>query len=145
MSQDLPVSRSAYISFWSLVLIIDTEKGCHIYMEFISTAKLGDNALGRVRVSVRLFAYTLRAKPFYLRPWFLTEGSTLTMARLGFQVKVVGQRSRSNAKIVFWHHCYLPFRSKVKLKVKGHGQGEGKGHGSRSKVKVKFMARNGQY
>ena len=34
VSRDLPVSRSAYISFLGLVLIIDTEKGCHIYMEF---------------------------------------------------------------------------------------------------------------
>ncbi len=38
---------------------------------------------------------------------------------------------RSNAKIVFWPHCYLALRSrsKVRIKVKGRGQG----HGSRSK------------
>ena len=34
VSHDLPVSRSADISFWGIVLIIDTEKGCDIYMEF---------------------------------------------------------------------------------------------------------------
>ena len=53
----------------------------------------------------------------------MTLGSTLTLVRLGLEVKVVGQRSRSNAK-----NCVLTSLLpcfKVKVKVKGQVQRSG--------------------
>ncbi len=49
-----------------------------------------------VCLCVCVCVYALLFKPFDLWPWFLAWGSTLTLARLGLSVKVVGQSSRSN-------------------------------------------------
>ena len=88
----------------------------------------GDNVIGSVRLSVRPSFTTLTAEPFDLRPWCLVCRLTLTLARLGLYVKVVGQGQMP--KIVFWHHCYPALRSKSKVGVK---------------VKVKFLVRSGRY
>ncbi len=56
----------------------------------------------------------------------------MTLASL--QVKVVGERSRSNAKNRFFTSLLLCFRVKVKSRGQGHRSG------SKSKVKVKFLA-----
>ncbi len=45
-------------------------------------------------------------------------------------VKIQGQK----LKIVFWPHCCLALRSKVRIEVKGRGQG----HGSRSRSRSNF-------
>ncbi len=54
---------------------------------------------------------------------------TLTLARLGLQVRVVGQRSRSNAK----NGVLTPLLPYFKVKVKGWGQGQGRGQGHTSR------------
>ena len=52
----------------------------------------------------------------------------MTLARLGLKVKVIGQRSRSNAKNCVLTSLYLALRSrsgsrsKVRVKVTGQGQ-----------------------
>ena len=74
-------------------------------------------------------------EPFDLRPRFLAWGSTLTLARMGLQLKVVGQRSRSNAKnrvLTSQLPCF-------KLKVKGQGQGQRSR--SRSEVELKGQSK----
>ncbi len=53
-------------------------------------------------VSACLSVCTLLAKRFDLWPWFLALRLTLTLASVTLKVKVVGQRSRSNTKIVFF-------------------------------------------
>ncbi len=61
----------------------------------------------------------------------------MTLARLGFWVKVVGQRSRSNAK-----NCVLTsLLPCFKVKVSDQDQRSG----SRSVVKVKFLRCTGRY
>ncbi len=55
--------------------------------------------IGAVCVSVCVSVRTLTTEPFDLWPWFLVWELTLTLARLGLYVKVVGQRSRSLGKI----------------------------------------------
>ncbi len=71
---------------------------------------------------VCVFVGALLFEPFDLWPWFLAWALTLTLARLGFQVKVIGQSSRSNSNkscfdITFWclSTCF---------KVKGRDQGQ---------------------
>ncbi len=63
----------------------------------------------------------------------LVWGSTLTLAKMGLWVKVVGQRSRSNAKISFWTFMFVAIyllwdqgqRSVSRSKVKITGEFEG--------------------
>ncbi len=85
--------------------------------------------------SVCPFVCALLAEPFDLWPWYLICWSTLTLARVGLQVKVVGPRPSSSAKIGLLTSL-LPW-----FKVKCQGQG----HGSMSKVKVKFLECSGRY
>ena len=47
---------------------------------------------------VDLFFCALLLEPLDLGPSYLVLGLTLTSARLGLYIKVIGQRSRSNAK-----------------------------------------------
>ncbi len=60
---------------------------------------------------------TLTPEPFYLRPWYLVCRSTLTLARSNLYVKVVGQRSRSNAKNRFWYNALGTVRPSVYLSL----------------------------
>ncbi len=78
--------------------------------------------------SFRPSADTLTPELFHLRPSFLAWGSTLTLARMGLWVKVVDQRSRSNAKnrlltsLLPCLRSTSASRSKVWVKVMGQGQ-----------------------
>ncbi len=77
----------------------------------------GDNALGWVCPSVCPFVCALTIEPFDQWPSSFAWRSTFTLARLAMSVKVVGQRSRSNAKN---HGCtlnYLALRSRSRSKV----------------------------
>ncbi len=57
-----------------------------------------------VRPFIRLSVCALLLEPFDLWPSFLAWRSTLTLARLGLQVKVIGQSSRSHGnKLCFCH------------------------------------------
>ncbi len=68
----------------------------------------GDNVLGSVRPSVCLSVNALTPEPFDLRSWYLVY-RLARLARSSFEVKVVGQRSRSNNKNATWrwreHTC----------------------------------------
>ncbi len=92
------------------------------YIIFTSRVSGRGNIIGPVCVCVCLSVCILMAKPFDLRPWFLACWLTLTPGRMGLKVKVIGQRSRSNIKIVFYS-LLSEMRSKVKVnKVKVKGQ-----------------------
>jgi len=64
-----------------------------LFGDFYRPHSRGDN----VCVSVRPFVCG-RSPVWTVRPWFLAWRSTLTLASLGFYVKVVDQRSRSNSE-----------------------------------------------
>ncbi len=74
-----------------------------------------------------------------LRPRYLVCRFTITLARLGLYVKVLGQRSRSMTKILFWHHCYLGLRSRSKARVNVKGQTQ------IQKVRVNLLTCSGRY
>ncbi len=114
------------IWFW---IIKNTDSLVHYWTKhYYRPRSRGDNTFGSVRPSVRLSVRpsvrpsvrlsvnALTAEPFDLRPWFLAWGLTLTLARFGLKVKVVGQRSRSN----FEKMCFdMIFSTCFEVKVKG--------------------------
>ena len=99
-----------------------------------SLANQGDNAHDSVHPCVCPSVSALTPKPFDLQPWYSVCRSTLTLARMGVKVKVVGERSRSNAQIRIFTSDILPW-----------GLGQRSGSRPKVRVKVKFLARSSQY